>query len=167
MTHILLLVAALELGAQHPAMPAGMTHEEHLAQMKKDETLKQRGAAVMGFDQNVTTHHFRIAPDGGSIEVVVKTATDETNLSAIRGHLKEIAEAFAAGDFSKPFATHGEVPPSVKTMKQRRRALMFTYEDVADGGPVVIRSSDAQAISAVQLFLRYQIREHGTGDPTT
>src|SRR5258708_16214909 len=113
MTHILLLVAALELGAQHPAMPAGMTHEEHLAQMKKDETLKQRGAAVMGFDQNVTTHHFRIAPDGGSIEVVVKTATDETNLSAIRGHLQEIAEAFTPGSFFKPSSSHAELPPGL------------------------------------------------------
>jgi hypothetical protein len=165
MTHMLLLVAALALAEQHPAMPAGMTHEEHLAQMKKDEALKERGAAAMGFDQDATTHHFRMAPDGGSIEVVVKRATDGTNLSAIRDHLKEIAAAFAEGDFSKPFATHGELPPGVKTMKQQRRALTYTYEDIADGGRVVIHASDAKAIEAVHEFLRYQIREHGTGDP--
>ena len=29
--------------AQHPAMPPGMTHEEHLAQMQKDTELKKRG----------------------------------------------------------------------------------------------------------------------------
>jgi hypothetical protein len=165
MTSILLLVAALELAAQHPAMPPGMTHEEHLAQMKKDEALRQRGAAAMGFDQDATTHHFRIAPDGGSIEVVVTRATDDANLSAIREHLKEIAAAFAVADFSKPLATHGEVPPGVKTMKQKRGALTFTYEDIANGGRVLIHASDAKAVEAVHQFLRYQIREHRTGDP--
>ena len=28
--------AAAPVFAQHPAMPAGMTHEQHLAQMEKD-----------------------------------------------------------------------------------------------------------------------------------
>lgn len=39
------------LSAQHPTMPAGMSHEEHLRQMQKDEELKHRGGLAMGFDQ--------------------------------------------------------------------------------------------------------------------
>lgn len=55
------------VGAQHQAMPPGLTHEEHLAQLQKDAELKKRGAAAMGFDQDKTTHHFILAADGGSI----------------------------------------------------------------------------------------------------
>ncbi len=52
-------------------MPPGMTHEEHLAQMKKDAEMKQRGTEAMGFDQDTTTHHFRLTETGGVIEVSV------------------------------------------------------------------------------------------------
>ena len=158
-----MLLAALV--AQHPHMPPGMTHDEHLAQMKKEEDLKKRGAAAMGFDQDRTTHHFRLTTDGGVIDVGVADAADATNRDTIRSHLKEIAEAFTRGDFAKPFATHGEVPPGVKTMQQRLPAITFRYEDTAIGGRVVIRTADRKARAAIQEFLRYQIREHATGDP--
>jgi hypothetical protein len=72
---------------------------------------------------------------------------------------------FTYDDFTKPFATHGEVPPGVKPMQQRLRMITFRYEDVVDGGRVRSQTSDRKAKIAVQEFLRYQIREHSTGDP--
>jgi hypothetical protein len=153
--------------AQHAAMPPGMTHEEHLAQMAKDAALKGRGAVAMGFDQDKTTHHFRLYATGGAIEVVANDAADVTTLSQVRTHLKEIAGEFATADFAKPFATHGEVPPGVRTMQAQRSALAFQYEDTPAGGRVRIATSDATVIQAVHEFLRYQIREHATGDPLT
>jgi hypothetical protein len=158
----MLLVALI---AQHPRMPPGMTHDEHLAQMKKDEDLKRRGEVAMGFDQEKTTHHFLLTADGGVIDVGVNEASDAANRDAIRAHLKEIASEFARGDFARPFATHGEVPPGVKTMQQRLNVIAFRYEDTAGGGRVVVRTADRKAKAAVQAFLRYQIREHATGDP--
>jgi hypothetical protein len=163
MTHILMLLAALV--AQHPQMPPGMTHEEHLAQIKKDAEVKRRGAVAMGFDQDKTSHHFLLTADGGAIEVGVNEPSDSTNRNAIRSHLQEIAVEFARGDFAKPFATHGEVPPGVKAMQQRLRAITFRYEDTVSGGRVLIQTADRKAKNAVQEFLRYQIREHSTGDP--
>ena len=160
---MLLLLAAL--AAQHATMPPGMTHEDHLAQMQKDEELRRRGAAAMGFDQARTTHHFLLTADGGAIDVSVNDASDATNRDAIRSHLKEIAVAFAHGDFAKPFATHGEVPPGVKTMRRRLPAITFRYEDTVGGGRVLILTADRKVKAAVQEFLRYQIREHSTGDP--
>ena len=74
---------------------------------------------------------------------------------------------FAAGDFSKPFATHGEQPPGVDTMRNATNLLRFSYEDIPDGGMVRIGTTDAAMLSAVHEFLRYQIREHATGDPLT
>jgi hypothetical protein len=41
--------------AQHTAMPAGMSHEQHMAQMKRDAEMKQHGNLAMGFDQDKTT----------------------------------------------------------------------------------------------------------------
>jgi hypothetical protein len=146
-------------------MPAGMSHEEHLKQMQKKEALKKRGADAMGFDQDATTHHFKLTPTGGSIEVIVKNSTDGTNLAAVRSHLRSIAGEFARGQFDKPFQTHGEVPPGVAAMQANVGSIAFRYEDVGEGGAVRIETSEAGLLQAVHAFLRYQITEHHTGDP--
>jgi hypothetical protein len=151
--------------AQHQAMPKGMTHEEHLAQMKKDADLKKRGALAMGFDQDRTAHHFLVAKDGGSIEVSVKDPADAASLAQVRLHLKQIAEEFADGNFEKPFATHAEAIPGVKAMGERRTTISYRYEETAGGGRVRISTSDGKALAAIHEFLNYQVREHGTGDP--
>ena len=152
--------------AQHPAMPPGMTHEEHLAQMQKDADLKKRGADAMGFDQDKTTHHFRLSRTGGAIEVTANDSGDTVSRDQVRAHLQSIAQEFGLGNFGRPVATHGELPPGVRAMQQRRSALTFRYEEVQAGGLVRITASDAKAVDAVHAFLRYQIREHATGDPT-
>ena len=88
----------------------------------------------MGFDQDSTTHHFRLFETGGGIQVVTNDPADATGRDQIRMHLREIAADFANGNFAKPFMTHGEVPPGVKTMQARKGTLSFTYEDSPDGG---------------------------------
>src|SRR4029078_8799215 len=102
------VAVALLLALKHPSIPKGMSHEEHLKQMEKDEALKKRGAEAMGFDQDATTHHFKLAPSGGSIEATVKNEKDETMIEAVRSHLRSIAADFARGNFDKPFCTHSE-----------------------------------------------------------
>jgi hypothetical protein len=166
---VLSFVASTVSGAfaQHPTMPPGMTHEEHLAQMQKDAELKKRGAVTMGFDADKTTHHFKLYKSGGAIEVVANDAADEATVGQIRTHLREIATGFANGDFGKPFATHGEMPPGARTMQERRNALAFRYEDTPTGARVRITTSETETAEAVHEFLRYQIREHATDDPLT
>jgi hypothetical protein len=160
------LVAVLLLVPQHPTMPKGMSHEEHLKQMEKDEALMKRGAEAMGFDQDATTHHFKLAPAGGSIEITVKNEKDEAVIAAVRNHLRSIAADFARGAFDKPFQTHGEVPPGVTEMQADKDSIAYRYEDLPQGGAVRIVTTDARAQEAVHAFLRYQIKEHQTGDPT-
>jgi hypothetical protein len=152
-------------GAQHSQMPAGMTHEEHLRQMQKDAELRKRGVEAMGFDQDKTTHHFRLTPSGGAIEVNANQADDSASAGQIRSHLKTIAGEFSNGSFEKPLATHREVPPGVAVMKRLTSAIRYAFEETPAGGLVRIRTTDPEALRAVHDFLRYQITEHATGDP--
>ena len=84
----------------------------------------------------------------------------------IRKHLEQIAADFAKGDFGKPVATHAEIPAGVAVMQQRRAAIAYRYEETSLGARVLIQTKDHKARSAVQAFLRYQIAEHNTGDPS-
>ena len=123
-------------------------------------------AAAMGFDQTTASHHFHLTRDGGIIEVVTKKAGDEATRAQIRTHLQEITRQFKAGDFQKPLAVHDEMPPGVTVMRQWRDAITYRYEDEPSGRHVRIVTADAKALDAVHEFLRYQIREHKTGDST-
>ena len=165
-----LLPVACLLVNTHPAafaqheMPAGMTHEQHMAQLK-EAALKERGRRAMGFDQDRTTHHFILRPDGGIISVEVNDPNDDTNRNAIRTHLERIAEDFTMGRFDAPFATHGEEPPGTSAMRAQRRSIRYVVEQTASGARVRISSTNDAAIAAIHDFLAYQIREHQTGDP--
>jgi hypothetical protein len=157
---VLAIIAATSLlAAQHESMPPGMSHEEHMKQMN------QRGNAAMGFDQQKVGHHFHLTPDGGSIEVSVNRTADDVSRQQIREHLKTIAADFAKGVFDAPVATHAEMPPGAKGMRERRARITYAYEETSGGGRVVITTKDRIARGSVHAFLRYQIREHATGDP--
>jgi SAM-dependent methyltransferase len=153
--------------AQHTAMPAGMSHDEHMAQMKKEAEMKQHGNLAMGFDQDRTTHHFSLTADGGSIAVEAKDAADQASRDQIRAHLEEIAAAFGRGDFQKPFLTHSEVPPGVAVIQKLKGEIAYRFEESARGGIVRISTANAEARAALHEFLQYQIKEHATGDPTS
>ena len=162
-----LFVGPLFASQDHQTMPQGMTHEQHMAQMKKEAEMKQHGQMAMGFDQDKATHHFTLTPTGGAIAVATNDASDQTTRDQIRAHLQEIAQAFAAGDFEKPLMTHGEVPPGVSGMQRHKGDITYAFEGNERGGRVQITTSNADALNAIHDFLRYQIREHGTGDPLT
>lgn len=126
---------------------------------------QSRAQQGMGFDQERTTHHFLIEKDGGTIQVTANDRSDRTSADQVRGHLKHIAAAFAQGDFSLPMFIHDTDPPGIAAMKERRAAMTFTFDERPGGGRVVIRTKDTAARDALHEFLRFQIREHKTGDP--
>jgi hypothetical protein len=153
--------------AQQHDMPAGMSHEQHLAQMKKQAEMKKRGNEAMGFDQDKTTHHFWLSRDGGMIQVETNDAEDTASRDLIRSHLKSVSEQFAKGDFSAPFRTHTETPPGVPAMQRMKSEITYVFEEKPQGAVVRIKSTNREAVTAVHDFLQYQIREHATGDPVT
>jgi hypothetical protein len=126
----------------------------------------ERGDHVMGFDHSKTTHHFRLSRTGGSIEVSANDPQDAESRDAIRAHLAHVAGMFAEGNFEAPMLIHDRVPPGVSTMKDRKSQIEWKYEETPEGGRVRITAKDAKALAAVHEFLRFQIEDHRTGDPT-
>ena len=123
------------------------------------------GDAVMGFDQTKTTHHFLLYTDGGAIDIAVKDKADATNRAAIRSHLPHIAKMFGDGNFEAPMLVHEtKNVPGIKVLTDRKDKLKYSYVETPQGGRVDIVSADAQALKALHEFLRYQIKEHQTGD---
>lgn len=141
-------------------------HQQHRAEQaaQHDHDLMQRGNQGMGFAQDKTTHHFLLRKDGGAIQVTANSADDKASIEHIRMHLEHISRAFKAGDFNIPGFVHDQTPPGVPMMINLKNEIHYKYEEIAQGGRVSISSANADAIAAVQEFLRFQITEHKTGD---
>jgi hypothetical protein len=141
-------------------MPDGAGgHDGHL------DAVNRRGEAAMGFSQTATTHHFTLTRDGGVIQVEVNDASDAASRDQIRQHLSHVARAFAAGDFDTPMLVHDRVPPGVPVMQRLKSEIDYSYEETPRGGRVLLKTKSADALAAIHDFLRFQIKDHQTGDP--
>jgi len=138
-----------------------------LRQQKHSEGVNKRGDMAMGFDHSKTTHHFRLYKAGGAIGVDANDPKDTGSRDAIRRHLQMIAKMFAKGNFDLPMFIHATTPPGMETMKKLRKSITYHYEETAQGAQVRLSTQDPQALAAIQKFLRFQIEDHKTGDPTT
>jgi len=127
--------------------------------------VNRRGNAMMGFDQATTTHHFRLSDEGGTIEATANDPSDRATVERIRMHLEHIAKRFGDGDFTAPMLIHAKEPPGVKTMKAIGGEIAYTYEPIERGGVVRIATASKKGQDAVHDFLRFQIKDHRTGDP--
>ena len=150
-----------------------MVYAQHQEPKKPDDSMSQkamdemnkRGDQAMGFDHLKTTHHFRLAKAGGSIEVEANEAADKQSRDQIRMHLGHITKMFSDGNFEVPMLVHMANPPGAEVMNRLKAEIRFQYKETERGGLVRISTNNAEALKAVHDFLRYQIREHMTGDP--
>jgi hypothetical protein len=159
---IFALFCGLQLAAQD--MKSCPMHEQTKSDHQSD--VEKHGDMAMGFPHDQTTHHFRLLPGGGTIEVTVNDAKDAENLGMIRTHLKHVASMFSNGDFSVPMFVHSETPPGTTEMKDRRADIAYTFEELPTGGRVRITTTNRDALNAVHDFLNFQIADHQTGDDT-
>ena len=128
----------------------------------------QRAETVMGFDQELTTHHLLLFADGGAVDVSVKNPADTRNRDAIRSHLPHIATMFGAGNFEAPMLVHDSTSvPGTSVMAARKDTIRYRYVETPNGGRVNIVTTDAESLAAVHAFLKFQIADHKTGDPIT
>jgi hypothetical protein len=166
---VMLLAGSTLLRAQSGGQP--QQHAEHSMGGQHDmhhyDDVNQHGDTAMGFSHMKSTHHFRLTAQGGTIEVQANDAKDTETRDQIRTHLQEISKLFKAGDFSAPEFTHSRVPPGVAAMQRLKADITYRYEELPNGGRVVITTKNAEALTAVHDFLHFQIEDHRTGDPMT
>ena len=112
-------------------------------------TADHRGAMVMGFDQDKTTHHFLLYEYGGAIYVSVKDTTDAKNRDAIRAHLPHIAAMFGTGDFNAPMTVHdSRNVPGTATMADRGQdRVSVRNRQTARGGRARISRPGTRTLS--------------------
>ena len=121
--------------------------------------LQARGATAMGVDQYTSTHTFEPRPDGGRI-ALRRDVDDPAGAEQIRAHLRTIAAAFAAGDFTTPGFVHAGTVPGVDVMAARRASIAYQVAAIYRGGQLIMTSTDSLAIDAIHRFLAYQRSEH-------
>ncbi len=114
----------------------------------------------MGVDQYTSAHIFEDLPDGGRVILDRDDASDTAAIATIRAHMHDIAAAFGAGDFTKPFAVHAQTVPGTAVMRVRRAAISYEPVDRPRGGEVRIRSNDPVAVAAIHEFLAFQRNAH-------
>ena len=158
-----ILGAALTTGLLVRAQQAPQTE----AQRPKHDmgTMNERGDKVMGFDHMKTTHHFLLQKDGGVIQIEANDASDHESRDQIRGHLGHIAKMFSEGNFSAPMLIHAQDPPGTDDMKRLKAEIKYEFVETERGASIQISTGNAEALKAIHEFLRFQIKEHETGDP--
>ena len=125
--------------------------------------LQQRGATVMGVDQYTSQHVFEPLPTGGRI-VLQRKETDSAGEAVIREHMRTIAKAFAAGDFTLPGVVHAmKDVPGTEQMRALHEDITYTPKDLPRGGEVIIATSNPTAIAAIHDFLAFQRMDHRAG----
>ncbi len=73
---------------------------------------------------------------------------------------------FADGNFKAPMLIHDQVPPGVPVMQRLKAEIKYDYKETERGARVDISTTNPDALAAVHEFLRFQIKDHETGNPT-
>jgi hypothetical protein len=158
---VVFLLCTVPLAAQD--MTSCPMHKEHM-KTEHQSDVEKNGDEAMGFGHDKTTHHFRLLPDGGAIEVTANDGKDTQDMQAIRSHLTHIVAMFSNGDFSLPMFVHSRVVPGTTEMNERRADISYTFEELPTGGRVRISTKNHDALNAVHDFLIFQILDHHTED---
>ena len=121
----------------------------------------ERGAQVMPFDLDATTHTFTDTDDGGVQTVTADDPDDAAQIDLIRGHLREERHRFARGDFDDPAAIHGHDMDGVAELADGYRDITVTYDDLPDGGRLTYRTDRPDLVRAVHAWFARQTMDHG------
>ena len=126
-----------------------------------------RGAKVMPFDLERTTHVFEERDDGGVQTVVADDPADTAEVEKIREHLEGEAEEFRNGRFDDPMAIHGRETPGVAKLRAGAGRMEIRYEDVPDGGRITYATRDPELVRALHAWFDAQLVDHGAHATTS
>jgi hypothetical protein len=126
----------------------------------------ERGAEVMPFDLDATTHRFDSRPDGLVQTVVVDDPEGEgegagEQVALVREHLADEAERFAGGDFGDPASIHGEDMPGLAALTAGVDRIAVAYADVPAGARLTYTTDEPELVEALHLWAEAQVMDHG------
>jgi hypothetical protein len=134
----------------------------------RQDVVAARGAEVMPFDLDATTHHFEPTADGGTQSVVADDPGDGDQVALIRAHLQDEAARLRVGDFGDPAHIHGDAMPGLDVLASRADEVDVAYTDLAAGGQLTYRAEDPEVVAALHDWFAAQVTDHGdhaTGVP--
>lgn len=125
------------------------------------DEVARRGAHVMPFSLEQTTHIFTKTEKGGLQQVVVKNISDTEQIKLIRDHLSKISAEFARGDFSDPAKIHGEDMPGLAELKKARPGqIKVEYKELTNGAQIEYSADDSSLIDAIHRWFDAQLSDH-------
>jgi hypothetical protein len=147
----LAVAAALTAGCGDPA-PARSDRQAEVA---------SRGASVMPFDLDRTSHHFDKTGDGGVQTVVADNPSDSAQVGLIREHLRLEADRFRRGDFTDPTRIHGTAMPGLEPLKGSAGRIDITFAETSGGARITYTTVDATLVTALHAWFDAQVSDHG------
>jgi hypothetical protein len=121
----------------------------------------QRGAEVMPFDLDATTHRFTKTDAGGVQLVTADDPDDAEQISLVRAHLAEEREKFSRGEFDDPARIHGMDMPGVAELSAGYPRVRVTYRDRPAGGELTYTAADPELVDAIHEWFDRQLMDHG------
>ena len=132
------------------------------AEPTRQEIGRARSADVMPFDLSATTHVFTKTSTGGVQRVVAKDAGNKQQIELIRTHLKDIADEFSRGNYSRPAHVHGIAMPGLNELQASPAGdLKTVYRDITLGAEIRYSSESPKTIAAVHAWFNAQLADHG------
>lgn len=139
----------------------GWMRSEALTDQRRAD-VASRGGPVMGFDLDATVHRFTTTDTGGIQQVVARDPADGTQVDAVRAHLTEEAEGFAAGDFSSPATIHGDDMRGLAALSAAPDGAVGVEHAQIDGGAqLTFTAASPQLVQAVHAWMDAQLYDHG------
>jgi hypothetical protein len=128
----------------------------------RQREVAERGREVMPFDLDRTTHHFAKTPDGGVQTVVADDPADAAQVALVRGHLRQEAERFRAGDFDDPAAIHGDQMPGLAALRAGAGRITVRYAERPDGATLTYATAEPELVAALHQWFDAQVGDHGS-----
>jgi len=128
---------------------------------------QSRGKGVPPLDESKIVRHYWLVKNGGIIEISPKDAADTATMDLIQKHCEALSAEFNAGSFESSVPAGSTPPPSIAQLKKLKNQITFAVAQTDTGWSVRMLTIDPTARQAVLDFLRFQITERKTGDPTT
>lgn len=141
-------------------MSVSIQAAEKASDKRLDEVAK-RGAHVMPFSLEQTTHVFSKTEKGGVQQVIVKDSANTEQIQLIREHLSKISREFMQGDFSDPARIHGEDMPGLAELKAAKPGrIKIAYRELANGVEIDYSTDDPKLIEAIHRWFEAQLSDH-------